>query len=184
MTYPTDQPACNVPRTVVRTRVGTYSAASSVPMLYKDPIPNPERKRIAAICQYVWHHAIRPVNTEKIRTAHHTTRTRPIRSASQPASTPPIPIPTSVYVLSAPARTGDNSRSFVMLGSASASIWRSMPSTIRATKTPTLTRRPVRSKESVFTIADYASLQFAQVDLVGLDGADVLLRPSACTVQG
>src|SRR3954465_12365059 len=32
-TYPTDQPACNMPRTVVLTRVGTYSAASSVPIL-------------------------------------------------------------------------------------------------------------------------------------------------------
>src|SRR5262245_35411159 len=71
-----------------------------------------------------------------------------------------------------------------MLGSASASIWRSMPSTIRATKTPTITRRPVRSNESVFTMADYASLQFAQIDLIGADGADVLLRPSAGIVQG
>src|SRR5262245_45739398 len=33
MTYPTDHPACRTPSTVVRIRVGTYSAASSVPML-------------------------------------------------------------------------------------------------------------------------------------------------------
>ena len=32
-TYPTDHPACSTPSTVVRTRVGTYSAASRVPTL-------------------------------------------------------------------------------------------------------------------------------------------------------
>jgi hypothetical protein len=33
ITYPTDHPAWRMPSTVVRMRVGTYSAASIVPML-------------------------------------------------------------------------------------------------------------------------------------------------------
>src|SRR5262245_22311035 len=56
-------------------------------------------------------------------------------------------MPSNVYVLSTPARTADNCRSLAMLGSASARICRSMPSTTSATKTPMQTRSPVRSSE-------------------------------------
>ena len=102
---------------------------------------------MAASCQYVWHNAIAPVSVEKVSTAHQTTRTRPMRSASQPETTPPMPMPSRVYVISAPALTLDNCSSREMLGSASASICRSIPSTSRATNTPTTTSRPVRSSE-------------------------------------
>ena len=64
-------------------------------MLYTAPMPKPEMKRMIAICQNVWHNAIRPVKTEKTSTAHHTTRTRPMRSESQPASPALMAIPSS-----------------------------------------------------------------------------------------
>ena len=55
-------------------------------------------------------------------TLDQTTRTRPMRSASHPEMTPPMPIPIRVYVLSAPALTLDKCNSLEMAGSASASI--------------------------------------------------------------
>src|SRR5262245_17409905 len=48
MTYPTDHPAWSTPSTVVRMRVGTYSAASIVPIVYNPAIPNPDAKRKSA----------------------------------------------------------------------------------------------------------------------------------------
>jgi hypothetical protein len=58
--------------------------------------------------RYVLDKAITPVPAVKITTDHQTTRMRPIRSDSQPPSTPPNPMPISVYVLSRPAATVDN----------------------------------------------------------------------------
>jgi hypothetical protein len=57
-------------------------------------------------------------------------------------------MPSSVYVLSAPAMTLEIFKSFEMLGSATASIWRSMPSTTMATNTPIVVSLAVRSNVS------------------------------------
>jgi hypothetical protein len=59
-------------------------------------MPNPDRNRITATCQYASQNAMMPVQTVKTSTAHHVTRTRPSRSDNQPARIPPMPIPSSV----------------------------------------------------------------------------------------
>ena len=48
--YPTEYPACNVPKIVVRFFVGTYSAISIVTIEYSAPIPIAEIKRIMINC--------------------------------------------------------------------------------------------------------------------------------------
>src|SRR5262245_9611667 len=93
---PMDQPACRMPVAVARILVGTTSATSSVPMLYTDPMPKPERNRAAATCQYEEHRPMALVHTENSSIDHQVTRTRPARSEIQPAMMPPMPMPKSV----------------------------------------------------------------------------------------
>src|SRR5690606_23151392 len=83
--------------------VGTYSTINVLAAIYKEPIPNADRKRNSANCSKFWVKPSAAVNVEKIRMEMTTVRTRPKWSQAQPPINPPMAIPAKVKLPSAPA---------------------------------------------------------------------------------